>query len=95
MSNIETVNSTECLPRAALDMHRAIISLIEELQAIDSYDQRAYLTKDSELNGIFVHNRNEEIEHASMLLEWIQRNDPNFSLALKKQLFTTNKIAQH
>lgn len=76
----------------ARDMHRAIVSLMEELQAIDFYNQRAEACSDSELKAIVVHNRDEEKEHAAMLLEWIRRQDPVFSTELKKCLFTGNTL---
>jgi ferritin-like protein len=77
----------------ARDMHRAIVSLMEELDAIDSYNQRASLCKDTELKAIIEHNRDEEKVHASMTLEWIRRNDPTFSKELKDHLFTETPIA--
>lgn len=75
------------------DMHRAIESLKEELEAIDWYHQRVDLCKDGELKAILAHNRDEEKEHASMLLEWIRRKDPVFSKELKGYLFTDRPIA--
>jgi len=75
------------------DMHRAIQSLMEELEAIDWYNQRVDACKDQELKKILEHNRDEEKEHASMLLEWIRRKDPTFSKKLKDYLFTEMPIA--
>lgn len=77
----------------ARDMHRAIESLKEELEAIDWYHQRVGLCKDEELKAILAHNRDEEKEHASMLLEWIRRKDSTFSKELKDYLFTDKQIA--
>jgi len=77
----------------ARDMHRAIESLKEELEAIDWYHQRVERCNDEELKAILAHNRDEEKEHASMLLEWIRRNDPAFSKELKDYLFTDKRIA--
>jgi ferritin-like protein len=74
-------------------MHRAIVSLIEELEAIDWYQQRADACKNEELKAILAHNRDEEKEHAAMLLEWIRRKDPAFSKELKDYLFTDKPIA--
>ncbi|HXZ25532.1 MAG TPA: encapsulin-associated ferritin-like protein [Nitrospiria bacterium] len=74
------------------EMHRAIVSLIEELEAIDWYQQRADACKNKELKAILAHNRNEEKEHAAMLLEWIRRKDPAFSKELKDYLFTDRSI---
>lgn len=75
------------------NMHRAIVSLMEELEAVDWYNQRADACKDTELKAILEHNRDEEKEHASMLLEWIRRKDPRFSKQLKDFLFTEKPIA--
>ncbi len=75
------------------DMHRAIVSLMEELEAVDWYNQRADACKDQELKAILEHNRDEEKEHASMVLEWIRRKDPRFSKELKDYLFTGKTIA--
>lgn len=75
------------------NMHRAIVSLMEELEAVDFYNQRANACKDSDLTAILEHNRDEEKEHASMILEWIRRNDSTFSKELKDYLFTDKSIA--
>jgi ferritin-like protein len=75
------------------DMHRAITSLMEELEAVDWYGQRIDATKDEDLKAILRHNRNEEIEHAAMVLEWIRRRDRKFDEELKDYLFTEKKIA--
>ena len=82
------------LSDATRDMHRAIVSLMEELEAVDWYNQRADACKDQELKAILEHNRDEEKEHASMVLEWIRRKDPRFSKELKEYLFTEKPIAQ-
>jgi uncharacterized protein len=84
--------STEDLTIETRDMHRAIVSLKEELEAIDWYQQRIDATTDDALRAILTHNRNEEKEHASMLFEWIRRRDPVFDTNLKKYLFTTLPI---
>ena len=75
------------------DIHRAIASLNEELEAVDLYNQRIDACKDEELKAILVHNRDEEKEHAAMLLEWIRRQDPQFSKELDGYLFTEMPIA--
>ena len=75
------------------DMHRAITSLMEELEAVDWYNQRVDATKNKELKAILAHNRDEEKEHAAMVLEWIRRQDPSFDKELKDYLFTTDPIA--
>lgn len=74
------------------DMHRAITSLMEELEAVDWYNQRINACKDGQLKVILAHNRDEEKEHASMLLEWIRRRDPVFSKELKERLFSEKPI---
>ena len=75
------------------DMHRAITSLMEELEAVDWYNQRVDATKDPELAAILAHNRDEEKEHAAMVLEWIRRKDQTFDKELKDFLFTDQPIA--
>ncbi len=75
------------------DMHRAIASLMEELEAIDWYNQRVDACKNAELRAILAHNRDEEKEHASMVLEWIRRKDSTFDRELKDYLFTDKDIA--
>jgi len=77
------------------DMHRAIVSLMEELEAIDWYQQRIDATTDDVLRSILAHNRDEEKEHAAMVLEWIRRHDSAFDANLKKYLFTTTAITEH
>lgn len=93
MSSVSFHEPVEELSAETRDMHRAIVSLMEELEAVDWYNQRSDACKDTELKGILEHNRDEEKEHASMLLEWIRRKDPRFSLMLKDYLFTEERIA--
>jgi len=75
------------------DMHRAITSLMEELEAVDWYNQRDDACKNEELKAILAHNRDEEKEHAAMVLEWIRRQDSAFDKELKDYLFTDKRIA--
>ncbi|WP_018947990.1 encapsulin-associated ferritin-like protein [Thioalkalivibrio sp. ALMg11] len=70
------------------EMHRAIVSLMEELEAVDWYQQRIDGCKDDELKAILAHNRDEEIEHAAMVLEWIRRHNPVFDRELKDNLWS-------
>jgi uncharacterized protein len=70
------------------DRHRAIASLNEELEAVDWYDQRVQAAHDEELKAILAHNRDEEKEHAAMVLEWLRRRDPALSGHLRDYLFT-------
>ena len=74
------------------DMHRAITSLMEELEAVDWYNQRVDACKDDELKKILAHNRDEEKEHAAMVLEWIRRRDPVLDKELKDYLFSKGPI---
>jgi hypothetical protein len=85
----------EELSEETRDMHRAIMSLMEELEAVDWYNQRANACKDAELRAILAHNRDEEKEHAAMVLEWIRRNSPDFEKHLKDFLFTDGEISDH
>ncbi|MBK1705412.1 encapsulin-associated ferritin-like protein [Halochromatium glycolicum] len=75
------------------DLHRAILSLMEELEAVDWYNQRVDACQDKALQAILAHNRDEEKEHAAMLLEWIRRRDSKFDEELKDYLFTDKPIA--
>ena len=74
------------------DMHRAIISLMEELEAVDWYNQRVDACKDAELKAILAHNRDEEKEHAAMVLEWIRRRDTRFDKELREYLFSAKPL---
>ena len=75
------------------DMHRAITSLMEELEAVDWYNQRVDACKDKELAAILAPPRDEATEHAAMVLEWIRRRDPAFDTELKDYLFSDKTIA--
>ena len=75
-----------------IDQHRAIVSLMEELEAVDWYNQRAKATSNPDLRAILEHNRDEEKEHAAMALEWLRRSDPTLSQHLKTFLFTDGPI---
>ena len=80
------------LSAATMDFHRAVVSLIEELEAVDWYNQRVEACTDSELKSVLAHNRDEEIEHASMTLEWIRRQNPVFDKELREKLFKAGPI---
>jgi uncharacterized protein len=76
------------------NLHRAIISLMEELEAIDWYQQRADACDDAALKAVMLHNRNEEVEHGMMTLEWIRRRDPTFDKFMRRYLFTEQDIIE-
>lgn len=84
----------ERLSKETLSMHHAIISLMEELEATDWYRQRADDCEDPELKAILLHNMREEIEHASMALEWLRRNSADFDKQLRTYLFTEGDITR-
>lgn len=84
--------AAELLKPETRDRHRAIVSLMEELEAVDWYDQRVDATGDEELRAILAHNRDEEKEHAAMVLEWLRRRDPEFDGQLRNYLFTDMPI---
>jgi ferritin-like protein len=86
--------SFDKLTKKSQELHRAIQSLIEELEAIDWYQQRVDATEDDELKEILAHNRDEEKEHAAMVLEWIRRNDEAMAEELKTYLFAEAKITE-
>src|SRR5438105_911017 len=84
----------ERLSQQTLNPHFAIVSLMEELDAIDWYRQRADDAEDETLKERLLHNMREEMEHASVLLEWIRRHDSDFERFLKTYLFTKGSILQ-
>lgn len=85
--------SADVLKPETMDRHRAIASLMEELEAVDWYDQRIDAAQDPELRAILAHNRDEEKEHAAMVLEWLRRGDPALDQQLREYLFTQGSIA--
>ena len=82
----------ELLRPETIEMHRAIRSLIEELEAVDWYAQRVDASRDDALRAVLAHNRDEEKEHACMTLEWIRRHDPAFDRLLRAILFRAGPI---
>jgi hypothetical protein len=82
----------DVLGDTAIDLHRALVSVQEELEAVDWYHQRSLATSDAELSAILAHHRDEEKEHAVMLLEWIRRHDPKFDQHMRTYLFTERSI---
>lgn len=92
MSSESLHESAEKIGPEAIDLHRAIVSVMEELEAVDWYNQRARATSNPELRAILEHNRDEEKEHAAMALEWLRRTDPKFAQHLKTFLFREGPI---
>ena len=82
----------EQLRPETIDHHRAVTSLMEELEAVDWYDQRIDATDDPELAEVLAHNRDEEKEHAAMVLEWLRRRDPVLDRHLRTYLFTEGSL---
>lgn len=80
------------LRQETIERHRAVRSIIEELEAVDWYDQRVDASQDPELAAVLAHNRDEEKEHASMTLEWLRRHDAALDGFLRKYLFTDRPI---
>ena len=89
----ETLHETN-LSKETLDLHRAIVSLMEELEAVDWYNQRVEAATDPELRQLLAHNRDEEKEHAAMMIEWIRRHDPKFDKQLRTYLFAEGSIVE-
>lgn len=92
MANEGYHEPVEELSATSRDLHRAITSLMEELEAVDWYQQRVDTCKDQELAAVLAHNRDEEIEHAAMVLEWIRRRVPKFDEELRQYLFTDKPL---
>jgi len=91
-SSAEFHESEEHLRPQTMEYHRAIVSLMEELEAVDWYNQRVDATGDPELRAILTHNRDEEKENAAMALEWLRRRDPELDRFLRQYLFTEGSI---
>ncbi len=85
----------ESLGEQALNISRALHSLKEEIEAIDWYNQRVAACADEQLRAVMAHNRDEEIEHACMAIEWLRRNMAGWEENLKQLLFTDGDIAAH
>lgn len=92
MASVGYHEPLELLSGETRDMHRALVSLMEELEAIDWYQQRADACSDPVLKDVLLHNKNEEIEHATMVLEWIRRHNNHFDVMMKTYLFTEQPI---
>ena len=85
----------ERLSKETLHLHHAIVSLMEEMEAVDWYRQRADDCEDEELKEILLHNMREEMEHACMVLEWLRRNNADFTKELEENLFKEGPISGH
>ena len=84
----------ELISAATKDLHRGIVSLIEELEAIDWYQQRAEACTDGELRAVLLHHRDEEVEHAMMNLEWLRRHSPVIADKARLYLFSEGPILE-
>jgi hypothetical protein len=84
----------EALPEDARDVHRALTSLKEEIEAIDWYNQRVVLCSDPDLRTVLEHNRDEEIEHACLTLEWLRRKMPGWDKNLRRFVLSEASIAE-
>ena len=88
------IENWDALSKKAKDIHRALESVKEEIEAIDWYHQRVDLAENDELRAVLAHNRDEEIEHAAMVLEWLRRNMDGWDNELREYLFTSEPIAE-
>jgi hypothetical protein len=93
-SSVELHEDPAELRPETIDLHRAIVSLMEELEAVDWYQQRVDATEDEELAAILAHNRDEEKEHAAMVLEWLRRRDTGFDEHLRNYLFIDKSVLE-
>jgi ferritin-like protein len=94
MASEGTHEPIDRLSAETLERHRAILSIMEELEAVDWYDQRVDASDDPDLAGILAHNRDEEKEHAAMTLEWLRRHDPVLDRHLRTYLFTEGSVLE-
>jgi ferritin-like protein len=94
MSSESYHEAVELLSEETKNMHRAIVSLKEELEAVDWYQQRAEACSDADLRAVLIHNKNEEIEHAMMVLEWIRRHNPTFDANIGTYVNSSGSILE-
>ncbi len=94
MASVGYHEPIELLSGETRDMHRAIVSLMEELEAIDWYQQRADACSDPVLKDVLLHNKDEEVEHATMVMEWIRRHSEPFNRMMRTYLFTEQPIVE-
>jgi ferritin-like protein len=94
MSSEQLHEAAERLGAESIEKHRATVSLVEELEAIDWYQQRVEASEDAELAAVLAHNRDEEKEHAAMVLEWLRRHDAALDRFLRQYLFTTEPVTE-
>ena len=94
MSSEELHAPRERLSATTVASHQAIVSLMEELEAMDWYRQRADDCDDAELKAVLLHNMNDEMEHAAMLIEWLRRNVSEFAGQLTKFVGRDGPIAR-
>lgn len=90
--SFELHEDVEKLKPETIDQHRAIVSIMEELEAVDWYGQRVEAAVDDDLRAILAHNRDEELEHAAMAIEWLRRNNAKFDEELRTYLFSEGPI---
>jgi len=94
MSSENYHEPSELLSEETKNLHRAVVSLKEELEAVDWYQQRAEACSDGELRAVLVHNKNEEIEHAMMILEWLRRHSSAFAANIETYLDSSGPITE-
>ena len=94
MSSESYHESTDLLSEETKNQHRAIVSLKEELEAIDWYQQRAEACSDGDLRAVLLHNMNEEVEHAMMTLEWLRRKSSVFATNIETYLDSSGPITE-
>jgi ferritin-like protein len=93
-SSAELHEDPQRLRPGTIERHRAVVSVMEELEAVDWYDQRVDASGDADLAAVLAHNRDEEKEHAMMTLEWLRRHDPALDQHMRTYLFTSGPITE-
>ena len=93
-SSADLHENADVLGPETIDRHRAVVSIMEELEAVDWYDQRVQASSDEELKAILAHNRDEEKEHAAMVLEWLRQHDTALDRQLRAYLFKDKPVVE-
>jgi uncharacterized protein len=84
----------EELPEKTRTFARLILSMIEEAEAIDWYEQRLALEQDKEARKIMAHTQKEEFIHFGMDLEFLLRRNPQWRIIMKNLLFTKGDLTK-
>lgn len=82
------------LPQEVRTFARIIVSLTEEAEAINWYEQRMAVERDAGAKAIMAASQEEEFKHFAMDLEFLIRRTPKWRVALEGVLFREGDIVE-